>query len=160
MIEISCFALTYDKTPIKIIFIKYERFMKIFLNEKSIIIAIENLKKSQILFQLYILSLLCTENSTIINYENSIYGVSTEMIGFQFHFRGFYEIISLPKRCNKNPLLGQEPIRETSIKKQKKFLRAIDYEYEFFNPLNAIEYYKNQLINDTKIHKIIEYQYS
>jgi len=135
MFEISCFYIDCNQLPINFTFIKYKKFIKIFLNKKSIIIEIENLKKSQILLKIYNLSLVCTENlneiSSIINDGIDIYGISTQIFERNLGFSGTYDFIILEKNFFKNPLLGQEPIRETSIKKQKKFFRAMHY--HFFN---------------------------
>jgi len=131
--------------------------MKIHLNEKTIIIAIENLKKFELLFQLYILSLLCTEDLNVY-INNSVYGVYTETISSHSYFNGHYKFVGLQKKEDKNPLFSKEPIRETSIKKQKKFMKALNSDFEFFLPLNAIKYYQNRLITDTKIYKIIQYE--
>ena len=80
MIEISCVYADDDEfnDPINITFIKYEKFMKIAINERKMIIRIENLKKSQFLFEYYILSLLCTKdlNKTYL-FNNEIYCVLT-----------------------------------------------------------------------------------
>jgi hypothetical protein len=109
--------------------------MKVYLNYKSIIINIENFEKSHIiLYQIYILSLKCTENSkeisSIVGENNEcIYGVLTKSIRFQYQISDKYDFIILKKRFLKNPLRSQEPKRETSIKKQKKFSSMVLYEY-------------------------------
>ena len=164
MPEISCFFTSYNHRPINFTFIKYQKFIKISLCDKIIIIRIENLKRNRMLFEFYILSLLCTENCkrvwTIDDVNgNDIYGVSTERLRNQFTFTGTYDFIMLEKRCFKNPFLSQEPKRETSIKKQNKFLRMMYYLFDrHINPRRAIDLYQEQLIDNTDIERIIEYE--
>jgi len=134
MIEITCFYFSDRGIPVNFTFVKYEKFMKIYLNYKSIIMSIENFEKSEILNLVYSLALKCTENSkeisSIVGENNEcIYGVFTKSIRFQYQISNKYDFIILKKRFLKNPLLSQEPKRETSIKKQNKFLRMLIYEY-------------------------------
>ena len=134
MIEITCFYFSDRGIPVNFTFVKYEKFMKIYLNYKSIIMSIENFEKSEILNLVYSLALKCTENSkeisSIVGENNEfIYGVFTKSIRFQYQISNKYDFIILKKRFLKNPLLSQEPKRETSIKKQNKFLRMLFYEY-------------------------------
>ena len=165
MIEISCFYIHYIREPVNFTFIKYEKFMKICLQTRIIILEIENLKKYPILFQFYILSLLCTENTSNIDYyfyENCvIYGVSTKQQWKKSRFCIDYDVISLEKYYMKNPLLSQEPKKQTSNKKIKKLLKIIYNYYDnnhINDPLYTIYIYENLLIDDTKIKKIIEYE--
>ena len=164
MTEISCFFSSHSRRPSNFTFIKYQQFMKISLCDKSIIIRIENLKRNQTLFEFYILSLLCTEDPKLIRSSNAlngakIFGVSTERLRNRFIFTGEYDFIMLEKRSFKNPLLSQEPKRETSIRKINKFLDMMDDVYDMrINPFHTISLYKNQLILDTDIIRIIEYE--
>jgi hypothetical protein len=65
----------------------------------------------------------------------------------------------LEKRCFKNPLLSQEPKRETSIRKRNKFLDMMDeLFYRRVNPYHAIRLYQDQLIVDTGAQQIFEYE--
>lgn len=161
MIEISCFYIYYDQIPMNFTFIKYEKFMKILFQSKMIIIEINNLKKFKFLFQIYILSLLCTEDTSKICCYNDIYGVSTQIIWNNRHLTKYYDIIILKINKSKNPLLSQEPKRETSVKKQKKLLKSF---YKFYNldyiknPLNYINDYQNRLIYNLNMDAIIQYE--
>ena len=138
--------------------------MKISLCNKSIIIRIENLKRHRPLFEFYILSLLCTEDPTriwTIDDDNGteIFGISSERLRDRFGFTGTYDFIILEKRCFKNPLLSQEPKRETSIKKRNKFLDMIDeLFYRRVSAYQAIRLYQNQLIIHTGASEIVEYE--
>jgi len=161
MTEITCFYVEFERgSPINMTFIKYKNFMKISLDKRKIVIAIENLKNYQKLFQFYILSLLCTKKSnTIYTFDNNIYGIMSEKInGRYLTFTGKYEFIMLDK-FYKNPLITQEPKRETSIKKLKKFLKMMDeYFVSDINSLKLTELYLRKTILNTNIYKIIEYE--
>jgi len=135
--------------------------MKISLDKRKIVIAIENLKKYQKLFQFYILSLLLTKNSNKISTFDDrykVYGVFCEKIGSHLLFNGRYEFIMLDN-YHKNPLITQEPKRETSIKKLKKFLKMMDeYFVTDINSFKLTELYLRKTILNTNIYKIIEYE--
>ena len=106
MVEISCFYIHYNCIPINFTFIKYEKFIKIILQKRDIIIRFENLKNHQLLFNFYILSLLCTKNTSKIDYipdfyGNIVYGISTEKIWKYLYFNGRYGLITLEKnKCS------------------------------------------------------------
>jgi len=162
MTEISCFYLEFEHgAPINMTFIKYKNFMKIFLDKRKIVIAYENLKNYQKLFEFYILSLLLTKNiNKISTYDEryKVYGVFCEKVGSYLLFNGRYEFIMLEKYY-KNPLIAQEPKRETSRKKINKFFKMM---YDYFEPnlssLKLTELYIKKLIVDTNIYQIIEYE--
>lgn len=65
MTEISCFYNHFNKETLKYIFIKYDKFVKVIFNCRSIILTIEQLVTNTQLFQIYILSLLCTSNTSV-----------------------------------------------------------------------------------------------
>jgi hypothetical protein len=125
-------------------FIKYDKFIRIKYGDangyKSIIIRIENLKKNKLLFQYYITSLLYTINYTDINNDNNYYVFSASStidywiihcIVFNIRKKEFNEIYH-----------SQEPKRESSIKKQKKFLKMLNRHIKIGileNPLIILE---------------------
>ena len=165
MVEVSCFYIHYNRDPLNFTFIKYEKFMKIIFQKRIIIIALENFKNYQLLFDLYILSLLCTEDSSKIDYiYNSldgkvVYCVSTEKMGKNIGFYGENDIIPLEKNSFKNPLLSQETKKESSLKKQNKLLKMLyNYYYrDYFKcPLTLIEMYQEILVDRTGIDKILK----
>jgi hypothetical protein len=157
-IEVSCvyFDYNYKQEPIIFTFIKYDKFMKIILQERKIILKIENLKKkkNKLLFNFYILSILITNNISK-NYEiSSFYGISSD---------DKFSFIEFEKIWVKNPFLSQEPKRETSIKKQNKFIKMINNYYDYGNitdPIYLIDIFQQFLINKytNEIKKIIEYE--
>ena len=164
MTEIGCFFSSQGHRPRNFTFVKYQEFMKISLCNKSIIIRIENLKRNETIFRFYILSLLCTEDPTRISIIDvvrgiEIFGISTDILRNRSTFVGSYDYIMLEKRCFKNPLLSQEPRRETSMKKQNKFMKLIhQLFYRRVNPRRAIDLYQKQMIANTDVMKIVEYE--
>jgi hypothetical protein len=149
MTSISCFYVHYNRDPINIIFVKYQNFFKIFLNDKSIILTYQQLVYYRELFQIYLLSLLLTEDTSKIsvdveNYKN-VYGVSTIKYWKHLHLTSLYNVILLEKSPHKNPLNASEPKRSTSLKKINKFMKKFDrYYYEYIMDVDKIflEYYE------------------
>jgi hypothetical protein len=134
MASISCFYVHYNRDPINIIFVKYQNFIKIYLNDKSVILTIQQLVSIRNLFQIYLVSLLLTEDTSRIsidieNYRN-IYGVSTIRYWKNIGLTSNYEVIMLEKSPFKNPLNADEPKRSTSLKKIKKFLKMFNKYYD------------------------------
>lgn len=169
MIEVSCFYVHYNRDPVNFTFIKYDKFMKIIVQKRKIIIKIENLKNYKTLYQFYILSLLCTEDTSKIYYVNDdvfdenqvVCGISTQKYWKNLYFSYYYEIIILEKNYFKNPFFSQEPKRETSIKKQKKLFKMIsnyDDDGHIFHPLCYINNFQYIMINDLNMEKVIQYE--
>ena len=130
MPSISCFYIHYNREPINIIFVKYENFIKIFLNEKSVILTIQQLLSIRELFQIYLISLLLTEDTSKISFDiehyRNVYGVSTIRYWKNLHLTSTYNVVLLEKNPHKNPLNANEPKRSTSLKKINKFLKKFD----------------------------------
>jgi len=131
-------------------FIKYDKFIRIKYGDgnenKSIIIRIENLKKNKLLFQYYIASLLYTINYTDITptKDNNYYVFSaTSTIDYwKIHCIN----LNIRKKEFNKIYHSQEPKRESSIKKQKKFLKMLNHHIK-------IDILENSLII---LEKIIE----
>ena len=143
MVSISCFYNHYNREPINITFIKYNSYFKVILNNISIIITTEMLISNEKLFQMYIISLLCTEDTSIISYKNNKYGVNTIKYWKYICFNDYYDFIELFFN-KKNPLNTIEPKRASSSKKIRKFEKL-------FNKYMTTEMIKNP------IELIIEY---
>ena len=169
MIEVSCFYMDYNYEPINFTFIKYEKFMKIILQKRKIVISFKNLLNHQILYKYYILSLITTEDtskiySNLINpYDGfAIYGISTEKIWKYLYYDKGYDIVPLEKDYIRNPFKTREPIRETSIKKQKKLFKMMNsYYYDkklLCDPMIIMNNYLSILILSTNVQKIINYE--
>ena len=144
--NISCFYINSYRQPINITFIKYEDYFKIlFLNNKPIIISIQQFMKIPKLFEWYILSLVATYDNNIIK-KNNEYGILTQEYSKDEYFTSSYDLIYLEKHSKKNPLKSQKPKRQSSVKKIKKFIKAYNYYLnngEYDTPL----YLLNDLIN-------------
>ena len=129
--EISCFYIYYNhQTPVNITFIKYNKYFKIlFLNKKPIILLFKEFMQIPRLFEWYILSLMTTKeiNKVYYNDDNKKYGIYSQMNWRRYYFKDDYELIYLENHSNKNPLKSQEPKRQSSIKKIKKFVKAYNY---------------------------------
>lgn len=170
MPSISCFYTHYNTDPINFIFVKYENFIKIFLNEKSIIMSIQHLISNHELFKIYLISLLLTEDTSKIsidieNYRNK-YGVSTISYWKNISLTSEYNIIFLEKSPHKNPLNSVEPKRSTSFKKINKFMRKFNkyYDEEYIASFGDIlnEYYSLNTIDIIYyirgIRQLVEYE--
>ena len=167
MIEVSCIYTHYNGRYMNMVFIKYEKFMKIILQKRMIVIKIMKLKTIQKLFQFYILSLLTSNNITTIysiyNFKknNIIFGISTQKIWKYLSLSKGYDIIPIEKNSTRNPLLSQEPKRETGMKKTKKFMKILFYYYDrnYINdPMIIIDNYISRMIFLTNVEKIIKYE--
>ena len=134
MTSISCFYVHFNRDPINIIFVKYENFIKIFLNDKSVILTIQQLIYIKNLFKIYLLSLLLTEDTSKISFDvehyRNIYGVSALKYWKNLRLTTQYEIVFLEKSRHKNPLNANEPKRSTSLKKIHKFMRMFNNYYD------------------------------
>lgn len=166
MIEVSCFHSHYFRGPVNFTFIKYKKFIKIILQKKKVIIEIENLKNYGILFNFYMNSLLCTEDTSKIiqlidRDDKIIYGISTMKYINTICFIDDYECVILETNSYRNPLLSQEPKRESSIKKQNKFFKMISYygmnDYIKY-PIYYIEDFLYEMISKLKMEQIIQYE--
>jgi len=169
MVEVSCFYMDYNYEPINFTFIKYEKFMKIILQKRKIIITFQNLLNNQMLYKFYILSLITTKDplKIYINQINPynglpVYGISTEKIWKYLYYDKGYDIVPIEKNCTKNPFRTEEQMRETSIKKQKKLFKMMNnYYYDkklICEPMMIMNNYLSILILSTNINKIIKYE--
>jgi len=162
MPSISCFYTHYNREPVNITFVKYDRYMKVMLNSKSVVLTFRQLVSYPELFQTYVISLLLTEDTSRIDYEiehyRNVYGVSTMKYWKNFSLTTEYDLILLEKNFHRNPLNSAEPKRSTSFKKIKKFLREF-YKYHdgghIQNPMDLFNEFYSREIRDTE--NIIEY---
>jgi hypothetical protein len=169
MVEVSCFYIHFKINSINFTFIKYEKFVKIIFQEKRIVMKIENLRNYQILFQFYLLSLLCTEDVSkikAVNFRNkwrnmNDYAISTLKYWKYSSYCDVYDNITLEKSCTRNPFLSQEPKRETTIKKLNKLLKMINNYYNkqtFRHPSYYINNFIIKKIAETNIENVIQYE--
>jgi hypothetical protein len=148
---ISCFYFHWYDASLKYIFIEYDNYFKVIINHKSIILTKQQLTLNFKLFQIYLISLLLTENTedimSITTYysKKQIYGINT--IWYHKHWN-VYELGNEPlftkidKYQHRNPLNTQEPIRHSSFKKINKFMNFADniYNSNDFNKIPEIIY--------------------
>lgn len=145
MVNISGFYTVFNGIIHNFIFITYNKFIKIIYNKKSIVLNFDNFIKNTKLFQIYFLSLICTENTNhtetniylvgCIQYTEYVYGTMIKPYNDVYKkFEDDYIFNPMTKNYLKNPLKSKEPKRETSIKKQNKLLKNIYYDLNGFEP--------------------------
>jgi hypothetical protein len=136
-----------NNKSVNITFIKYDNYIKVIFNSRSVILNDQQLISNYDLFQIYLLSLVLTEDTSIIINNKNTYGIYTK-IWENFHLSSSYKLIKLEKMAHKNPFNSNEPKRLTSSKKINKFMwifnkliKSLD-----INPLNLFqEYYSFEL---------------
>jgi hypothetical protein len=153
MPSISCFYhRLFYQDPNKIIFIKFENFVKIIFKNKCIILTNKDLTSNQRLFELFLLSLLVTKDTSKINSmvanDKIIYGVET-MKYERSRFADYYKIIKI-SNIKKNPLNAVEPKRASGNKKFRKFIKL-------FNEVYKTEIIKEPLIMMEEFYYIKHY---
>jgi hypothetical protein len=148
MVAISCYYNHYNYESINCIFITYLNYVKIILNEKSIIFSKIQLKSNSKLFQMYILSLFYTQDTSQVEMveeklhkNRSIYNIYTRKIWKHLRLNNHYEPITIEEyyrnpnnstykiaqpKYTRNPLNTQEPKRTSSNKKIKKFIKHLN----------------------------------
>jgi hypothetical protein len=132
--SISCYYLHYNLQPYNFTFIKFEKFVKVILNTRAVVMTIKQLVENAKLFKIYQLSLLLTNDTeqifTSVNEFSGdvIYGVMTVWYWKYLYLSGFEEFTALEKSRYKNPFKSCEPKRESSRKKYNKFLKLFNSE--------------------------------
>ena len=144
MPSISCFSYRlWDRIPYNFIFIKFEKFVKVIINSRVVIFRNDELASHQRLFQIFTLSLLLTEDASIVSTvmdKNKVkYGVSTLRHWKKSRIANYYGFVELDKSNTRNPLNAMEPKRASSDKKMRKF-------FKLFNC-----FYFNEMIKDPLI---------
>jgi len=141
MVQITCYNLVNTIKPeedTKLIFIRYEKFFKIILNDRSIIVAVDEIAYNAHLYGYYILSIILTEKSTNdIKEKNYKIPVIYDMN--MRYFANDYNYVIM----HKNPLNSKEPKRNTSYKKINKFMRLMNH-YLPTSPSQIIDDYIRQ----------------
>jgi hypothetical protein len=177
MVTISCFYRSCNPTPIKFIFIQFERFVKVMFYDKIVILTYEQIVSNIYLFEMFKLSLLCTEDSSRI-YKNSynencvstrqylrrLEFTDTNILQEFENFSNIYQLVELDKVKTRNPLLAQEPKRASSSKKIRKFAKLcfnmankigdpyeLMYEYLQVDIAELNYYFTKYINNETKI---------
>lgn len=165
MVSISCFKGNYNRFPVNFTFIQFEKYVKVILDSKAVILSNKQFTSNIQLFQIFKLSLLCTKDSSTIETENRysyiynnnkiydnyidvidnyVYGVLTRRNWQIMGITDDYIFVPLEKSPKKNPLNMKEPKRESSNKKIRKFLKSLN-DISINDPLMEIP---NNLIED------------
>ncbi len=169
MPTISCYYNSYNDIPFTMFFIKFENFIKVSLNFKAVILTNEELVSNIELFQIFILSLLFTKDTSkasmicdddIINKPIKWYGIITHVYDKNNKSINYYnKFFSLYKCRYRNPLNTQEPKRASSYKKIKKFFKFFYLNYfvkMVKEPLVIMnEYIEQETFN---IERLIQYE--
>ena len=182
MVFISCFYVHYNRNEVNFTFVRFEKFIKVILNDRSVILTNEQFVSNNKLFQIYILSLLCTEDSSTIQIEQinikrdrtvNSYGVLTKINWKLMYFTNDYRFIPLKKLFINNPLNMEEPKRATSMKKVRKFLKLLNgniadlmdepdkiindfYRHESEEVIDYLESYISYNVQTIALHSIIQ----
>lgn len=157
MTEISCFYIHLNRGDISLIFTKYNNYYLISIDRsKSIILSYKTFMKIPFLYEIYILSLLLTENTQEMRKINNNYIISTKKLYKGRIFNDHYDDVIVG---NKNPLNKNEPTRESSYKKIKKFAKRFEREFENYYPFELIDMFIYDEIYNTQIPYILEEYY-
>ncbi len=132
--SISCYYLHYNRQPYNFTFIKFEKFVKVLLNNRVVVMTFKQLVENTKLFKIFQLSLLLTKDTTQIATSvnettgDVMYGVITKWYWKHLRISEFEKFTVLEKSQYKNPLKSCEPKRESSRKKINKFLKLFNSE--------------------------------
>jgi hypothetical protein len=175
MPSISCFYNHYNRQPINFIFIEFEKFVKVMLNARSVILKKEDLASNPRLLQIFMLSLVLTEDTLtvfpIVDHETNkiAYALSTIWYWKNLRMTDHYHLSLLEKSSSKNPLNASEPKRASSSKKVRKFFKSlnvifdnemvkepIDIFNEFFEQETAgmFDYFKRYIEHERKVEML------
>lgn len=141
--SISCFCMHFNNIKsINITFIKFDSYIKIIFNGRAVILNNQQLLSNYELFQIYLLSLILTENTSKINNNDNYYGVVAK-IWENFYLSSSYIFVLLEKTAHKNPFNAKEPKRPTSSKKINKFMWIFNKWIKSINinPINLFHQY-------------------
>ena len=97
MVAISCFYKHFNRSPINFTFIQFEQYVKVILNDRIVILTKKQLVSNAKLVQMFILSLLCTEDTSVVSsqivYGKIKWGIYTQWYWKNIEFTDYYEII-------------------------------------------------------------------
>lgn len=130
MVSVSCFYCHYNHLPVICTFIQFEKFVKVCLNQRIVILTKEQLVSNTLLFQIFKMSLLCTEDVSkvdLIAGDRPRYRIFTQMYWKYLRFTDYYTLVDFEKShlSTRNPLNAKEPKRSSSEKKVRKFVKLL-----------------------------------
>jgi len=160
--ELTSFYVDFKQSPVIFTFIRDENFIKILVDDDNIIIIIEikNLKKYSLLYQLYVLSLLCKNDD-----ESKICCINRNFIynNYDYVYRN-YDFIKLHKDLlilafayNSSKYPTKETSNEEIIKSEKRIKFYFNDNINT-NPLRVINDFIIKSIEESNIEKVIEYE--
>jgi len=160
---ISCLSINFNRDAANFTFTQFKNYVKVILNGRSIVLTNDQLVENCELFQMFVMSLLFTEDITKIDKvtinDKVYYGVSTMVYCRNFATNRSYKFIHLEKTAHRNPLNCKEPKRSTSSKKYNKFFRY------FYNCLNDKSYIidpkymiRDYFLGETSNEMLIDYR--
>jgi len=162
MPEISCFYIHFNHSPRQIVFVKFDNYFSVRLDpSRPVIITLNTMSSIPYLFEMYMLSLLVTEDTQSVILMTEFRIIKTHMIRTKFLYkrRGFmegYRYISVGK---KNPLNKSEPKRESSDKKIRKFIKNFNREFDRDDPIALITMFVEDEIENTNVNEILAEYY-
>lgn len=129
MAEISCIYSSTRYDEILMIFVKFSRFITIHLYGcKKITMNFEDFIKNSMLYDLYIISLLLTEDTKKLettDFNNKYYLNVSSLNNFNYYEKPY---LPIDIGC-KNLLLKNHPKRVTTSKKLRKFIKHLNFNF-------------------------------
>ena len=138
--SISYFYVYYNQGPLEMVFIKYDNFMKIKLDYNEIVLSFDDFIVMPEIFELYILSLLMSNNINIQNNNNKYRLLFDRYLNKGMSFTYAIDSIYLGSR---NPLNKKSPKRQSSGKKIRKFFKNFNNKFirHHIHPTQLIQNY-------------------
>ncbi len=129
MTDISCIYSSSRYNEILMIFVKFPNFITVHLYGcNKITLRFDVFVNIPMLYDLYIISLLLTENTKRLDttdFNDKYYLNVASLYNFTYYDRPY-----LPLDIgNKNLLLKQNPKRETTSKKLRKFIKHLNFNF-------------------------------
>ena len=143
MTEISCFFINLNNVANKIMFVKFDKYFIVKISStRQITLSIETFMSIQYLFEIYIISLILTKNTSEVkeyhygdNYE---FVINVRFINDQLYYNSNYNDIFIIGK--KNMLKKQPPTRESSFKKIRKFVKSFSTCFNRYYPIELLQY--------------------
>jgi hypothetical protein len=139
---ISCFNYHWFDNSFKFIFIEFDNFFKVIVNNKMIVLTKQELTSNSRLFQVYLISLLLTEDTkNIVSFtldKSYIYGIRSRwyvktLDRFNMVLKDTENFTMISKLSNRNPLNASSPKRSSGAKKIRKVMKLINKFYADYN---------------------------
>ena len=156
-LSMSCFNFQKFHNSYKFMFIEFDDFFKVIINEKLVVLTKQELTSNSRLFQIYLISLLLTEDiitvKKIMLNNSYIYGIKSRWfsddITIEMNLEERVKFTIMTKLSKRNPLNASSPKRSSGPKKIRKFMKLID---KFYRSNNITDlsfiipiFYRNEL---------------